>query len=428
MTQGVSIPQTDRRSGERPIFSAYELGKIAITRYDIGRITEGKIQMITDRMSVMEVHSLYEEFEELDFLPVGTREGKICGYLKRQTFLASLSQGRFSRELLLRPDVRVESIMDTRVVTLDSYTTLSEASNQLMRREESIRFDHFVITHEGRYYGISNVRRVLDGLNFYVRLDMDACNTAQATLIDETNLGEHHEGPIQTAHLVDPLLGPGGDYTATFDLGKGLSIVTLFDVCGKGLRASNMVMAIGSALRTWVEFDAVNDVNEDRFNVVDAMARLNNIIFRMTPDDMYATGAVLFIDSRRKILQVFDYGHGFVWLKRKNRIFTLGQSADDPALIGKMPFFGVNEDYRLKPVSYRLKDNDYLFCCSDGIIEAFNPEKEEYGDERLIEVIAGSSPETPEELIQEVLESWKEFRKGARRTDDLSMVSVRFSE
>ena len=109
--------------------------------------------------------------------------GEICGYIRRQMFLASLSQNNYSRELLLRQEMRVAGLMDPRPICLDAYTNLSEASDILMKRDDSVRFDPFIVLLENKYYGISSVRRVLDSVNYYFNLDLKACQEAQERLM-----------------------------------------------------------------------------------------------------------------------------------------------------------------------------------------------------------------------------------------------------
>lgn len=421
-------PKEDRRQNDRPIFSAYEVGKIAISQYDISRITENRITILHEDMPALDVFNLYQEFETLDFLPVQCMDGHICGYILRQMFLAALSKNRFARELILRPDVTVASIMDRRVVALDAFTTLPDASKILMRRDEDIRFDPFVISLDGAYYGISNVRRVLDGLNFYMQMDMDACNEAQETLVLDTNvLHIDPDQPFRFAHFLSPLKGPGGDYVASYELNDRLTLLMLFDVCGKGLKAANMVMNIGSVIKSWVDLTLKQKEHEldiNNVNLFENMTRINDMVFHMTPGDMYATGVVLLIDKQQQILQLFDYGHGFIWLRRKDKVFELTPKDNRVVDESHMPFFGITENFQLKPITYQLKPGDMIYTCSDGIPEAFNTHKEEFQSDRIKDIMLRFDGENPQDLNKQIRDSWEEFRQGYRRTDDVSMFTI----
>lgn len=427
MSSAPASDKVDNRTESRPIFSAYEVGKIAKTSYDIARITEGKIKILTQEMTAADILDLYENYPELDYLPVQAPDEKIVGYVQRQMFLAALSQNRFSRELLLRKDVTVDSIMERQVVSLDAYTTLPEASKILMQREENIRFDPFVITLEGHYYGISDVRKVLDGINFYLNLDMNSSNEAQEAVIHDGNSSlvyDNVRSKMRYDFRVMPLKGPGGDFATRYDLNENLSLFLLFDVCGKGLKASNMVMNIASVFRTWASMLNPSRITFSNLNMQETAYKMNQLVYQMTPGDMYATGGIILIDIEEKVLQLFDYGHGFIWLKRKDKVFDLSPSDNRSVDLTHMPFFGINDDFRLRPINYRLKSGDMIHICSDGIVEAFNPEKEEFQDFRIKETMAQYNGSDPVEFNDLLLQKWEDFRQGYRRTDDVSMHTI----
>ncbi len=415
----------DRRQNRRHIFSAYEVGKIAITVFEINRLTDNRISLLKENTSTIEAYDLYNSFPELDFIPVENNAGKVTGYIRRESFMAALSQNRFSRELILRPEIQINSVMEKRVVVLDAFTTLPEASRLLMSRDDSIRFDPFVVTLEGEYFGFSTVRRVLDGLNFYMRQDVDACTEAQETMLHASSKRiQHSPGKALSSSLVQALNGPGGDFTAEIQLNEDLTLYMLFDVCGKGIKASNMVIALGSALQTWYYMEGRFIQKGSKLSLTGLMEKLNNITADITPGDMYATGIAVLVNTENMTMQITDYGHGYIWLKRNQKVYSLHHSNAAETTGGRIPFFGINHDFSIKSVHYKIHPGDQILTCSDGIIEAFNPSKEEYQDERIRRVLLESESESPEALIQSVITDWRQFRENSRITDDYSLLSV----
>ncbi|HMW61622.1 MAG TPA: hypothetical protein PKA91_18330, partial [Leptospiraceae bacterium] len=126
MTATLESERSERRTNLRPVFSAYELGKICIHARTLAQVTGS--DFVSETTPVVELYDLLSANPDLDFLPLTGPDGDVSGYIRRQMFFAKLSQTRFSRELLLRQDVRAHSIMERRVICLDARTYLSEAS------------------------------------------------------------------------------------------------------------------------------------------------------------------------------------------------------------------------------------------------------------------------------------------------------------
>lgn len=410
---------------ERPIFSAYEVGKTARTAAQISQATGGRSIVLNENTRTSEVHDIYQEYAEMDFLPVENDAGRITGYIRRQMFFAALSQNQFMRDLLLKPDMTVAGIMDPRVICLDSHTRLPEASETLMSREDEVRFDPFVITHEGEFYGISSVRRVLDALNFYFKQDLIACDEAQRSVMQTGGFGASADSVLRAASRVEPLTGPGGDYSAVFDLNERLTLMVLFDVCGKGLKASQMVATIATSIRTMLEFDRrPEELDLLKYDLSAKLHRLNRLVYDINPEGMYATGVAMLFDRSRRVMQLFDFGHSLVWLRRKNKIYNLCDSVEFDAS-GGVPFFGIDPDLQIRGKSFQLRAGDALFVCSDGINEAKNREKEEFGVDAIMEtLLAIGDAREPEAILGEVDRVWREFRGGYRQLDDVSMLAA----
>ena len=213
---------------------------------------------------------------------------------------------------MLRPDVKLKSMMRTGPVILDAHATLSEASSALMARPEESRFDPFVVTMEDRFYGISTVDLVLRGMNSFLRRDNEACLEAQHALL-QWQPGERWEpGNIPSASVqkysrtaesreiatldfsryVSPLSGPGGDFSQCYDFSNQSQLFMLFDVCGKGLKASSMVSIIGTTLHSALRYESATG-ESDNTRVRKLLEKLNAITYELSPAEMYATGIAL---------------------------------------------------------------------------------------------------------------------------------------
>ena len=75
----------------------------------------------------------------------------------------------------------------------------------------------------------------------------------------------------------------------------------------------------------------------------------------------------------------------------------------------------------------RLKFNpgDVLLIFSDGITEALNPEGEEFGEERLLEILIENSNESAENQIEKIVSAVDEYSKNLAQGDDITLVVVK---
>ena len=73
----------------------------------------------------------------------------------------------------------------------------------------------------------------------------------------------------------------------------------------------------------------------------------------------------------------------------------------------------------------KLEKDDVLLIYTDGITEAMNVKKEQFGEKRLIQVIKENYQLTPAELVQKLNESIAQFTSGAEQNDDITVVAIK---
>ena len=69
---------------------------------------------------------------------------------------------------------------------------------------------------------------------------------------------------------------------------------------------------------------------------------------------------------------------------------------------------------------------DLLVLYSDGITEAFNPNSEMYGLERLKSLISKKRHLSPEEIKDEILSDLRVHQQGEDTNDDITLVVAKF--
>jgi sigma-B regulation protein RsbU (phosphoserine phosphatase) len=87
-------------------------------------------------------------------------------------------------------------------------------------------------------------------------------------------------------------------------------------------------------------------------------------------------------------------------------------------------FNGVSYD----EASFPLEVGDVYVFCSDGVFEAMNRRGEEFGAERLREVVREQRHVTAAELVDAIERAVEAYRDGFPSNDDMTIVAVRLVE
>ncbi|GAA2132375.1 SpoIIE family protein phosphatase [Actinomadura napierensis] len=197
----------------------------------------------------------------------------------------------------------------------------------------------------------------------------------------------------------------GGDFYDVFRVGDGWGLV-LGDVCGKGEDAAAVTATARHCMRLAARWKArpgeilgmANDalLDEDRF-VTAIMAGLE-----MAPD--------------RVTVSLGTAGHPPAIVVRADGVIRSASRGGVP--------LGLFEDFEAGADTIDLGVGDTLILHSDGVLEACDHSRQEFGQERLLEALAGRAGGSAEDMLGAVEQALLEFCDGDLR-DDVSMLALR---
>jgi len=206
-----------------------------------------------------------------------------------------------------------------------------------------------------------------------------------------------------------PAKGVGGDYYDYIDFGKNKIALTMFDVSGKGVPAALIMVMIRSILRTIASLDA---------ETKHVLERLNNTIAQEIVEDRYATGFYLLYDAEKGLMNYTNAGHGPLILYRASEdTFHFLDTEGMP--VGIMPDVTYGQDFTT------LESGDIAVLYTDGITEAMNLQHEEFGMERLQNVIRTYKRESAREIANKILEEVNRFVGNAPQHDDETLLILK---
>jgi hypothetical protein len=149
----------------------------------------------------------------------------------------------------------------------------------------------------------------------------------------------------------------------------------LADISGKGI-SGTLLMASLQALR--------GQYAETSADLVRVLHTLNRIFYESTAPSHYTTLFFGICDEGTRRLQYANCGHLPPVLRR------VGGALE--RLAGTAPVVGVFDEWSCTSSEIALGAGDALVIFSDGVCDALSDEEEEFGEERLLEVIRAQPP------------------------------------
>ncbi|UCB44507.1 MAG: SpoIIE family protein phosphatase [Spirochaetota bacterium] len=210
----------------------------------------------------------------------------------------------------------------------------------------------------------------------------------------------------------------GGDYYDFFYVDENTIGLTVGDVSGKGIGGAFMMSITRTALR--LEARRQKDASE-------VLIRLNDILYSEFKKGMYITLFYIILDSKRRVINYASAGHTPLILYRAEtdqtyklnpRGFPIGLNVGDLKLFKK----GITNE-RLS-----LNKGDLLLVYTDGITEAMNSKREEYGEQRLLKMIKRYKRLSTSKFADKLIEDIREFTGGIPQSDDFTFIVIRNKE
>jgi sigma-B regulation protein RsbU (phosphoserine phosphatase) len=234
--------------------------------------------------------------------------------------------------------------------------------------------------------------------------DLKVAAEIQRTLLPEPRW---RGATLDLAASTTPCRTVGGDFFDYLELGEGVVGFALGDVAGKGPPAALLAAAVQS------NFAALAPISD---TPADAMARVNKALLRRAIDARFATmfyGAIS-VGGR---LRYCTAGQEPPLLVRRNAIGWL--EAGGPVL-GLLSI----ASYEFDTVS--LEPGDLIVVYSDGVTEARNRAGEEFGRDRLVEAICRRHGTEPGSVLEDLMNSVKQFSEGTAQADDVTALVLRY--
>jgi serine phosphatase RsbU (regulator of sigma subunit)/pSer/pThr/pTyr-binding forkhead associated (FHA) protein len=213
---------------------------------------------------------------------------------------------------------------------------------------------------------------------------------------------------LAVAGMTLPCREVGGDYYDVLQRPQGHYLLAVADVSGKGLPAALMMSNFQAALRARAD-------GQDSLGAL--VAGLNDQLARSYLTNKFVTFFVAEYAPEISALRFSNAGHNPPLLARRS-----GEL--ERLAVGGLPL-GLFAGTGYEVGTCQLDPGDLLIIYSDGVTESINDEEEEFGEERLEEIVSGSLGEPPRAVLDRIDEAVGRFAGSQARPDDLTLVVAR---
>jgi phosphoserine phosphatase RsbU/P len=205
-----------------------------------------------------------------------------------------------------------------------------------------------------------------------------------------------------------------GDYYDVFARtpatpGDSSFLIAVADVAGKSIPAALLMATFQASLKT---------LSVTPCSLAELVAGMNQYACSNSQSGLRFTTAFLaeFMPASRELTYI-NAGHNAPILRRASG--TIERLTN-----GGVPF-GILPDAPYQSGAVTLQSGDWVVIFTDGVIEAMNVHSEEYGEERLLQVLAAGAAATPDQMLLRIMDDVDLFVGSTPQHDDITCLLLK---
>ena len=244
--------------------------------------------------------------------------------------------------------------------------------------------------------------------SFRMRNELELAHGIQKTLVPPVGL---RTSSFEIYGISHPSEKVGGDLVDAIYLPSGDAIAYVADIAGHGLPAGILMGMVKTATRTTL-LDA--ERSEPNRTLPVLLDRLNRVLPEVKEPHMYATFTGFRLGADGSVFYALAASPPILQWHASGR--TLSHTEEGQFPLGLLPVASFDGQ------KLEVASGDLLVVATDGILEVCNKPQEEFGVERLKQVIAANAKDPLPELAAKILAAARGF---GQQLDDQTILLVR---
>jgi serine/threonine protein kinase len=199
-----------------------------------------------------------------------------------------------------------------------------------------------------------------------------------------------------------------GDYYDVLKLSDSRFALCIADVAGKGMAAALLMANLQAAVKA---------LSSETCPPKDLCAEVNRLICSNITPGKFITFFYALLDAQSRQLTYANAGHNApILLRSSGEVLRLSEGG---ALLGIFP------EWSYRQADLALAPGDVLLAFTDGVNEAQSVKGEEYGENRLIELISANAQDSAANLQKLILSAISDFT-NLHFHDDVTIITLKF--
>ena len=268
-----------------------------------------------------------------------------------------------------------------------------------------------VLEVKARVRSLLKAKAYADAVKAAAERDLRIAREIQMGLLP-ADVSAHVTGTgLEIYAVLEPARQVGGDLYEVLRLGADRVLVAVGDVSGKGIPAALFMAVTMTLLRSMAREGKRPD---------EILRQLNDELLAQNPRGMFVTLQCLLFDLAARTVTCASAGHHAAIKvspgQPPQEVFTTSGR-----VLGLMPSSGIDSE------TIALHTGETLVLFTDGVSEAFDIDQELFGEERLLALLAAAPGASARDTTLAVLDAVRRHAAGAKQSDDITVLSVRFS-
>ena len=201
----------------------------------------------------------------------------------------------------------------------------------------------------------------------------------------------------------------GGDFYDFFLTGAGTVAFLIADVSGKGIPGALFMMRSKAELKNALL---------SRDGLGEAVAVANENLCEGNDNDMFVTGWVAELNYKSGTINFVSAGHNPPLLRHDGVWRWLDKRGG--------PVMGMIEGVSYQSHELTLEPGDQILLYTDGVNEAFNVEREQFGYERFEAFASAHADLGPRELVEALQKEVSAWSEGTVQSDDITVLVLEY--
>ena len=301
---------------------------------------------------------------------------------------------------------------DIRAIIVSAYGDMKNIRKAMNRGAfdfitKPLDFDDFRITIERARENLIAWRTATQSRDRLLEIqhELDLASRMQRAILPTSfpaGPGYEIHGSMTPAHDVS------GDFFDVIALDQGQYGLAIADVSGKGIPAALFMMSSRTILKgTAIGLEKPSQV----------LTEVNNIIHQDNESTMFITLIYATYNPNSGLLTYANGGHCPPILVQPD-----GECVELPINRGIALGLIPSRDYG--EMSVTIPPGGTVVMYTDGVSEAMNASEEEFGTERLEEILRYNPPASAAETNEKILQAIQDFTEGIRQSDDITCLTL----